>query len=180
MPKSKSADEDSVRFNALYDRYRKQMYLVAFRVLQNSHDAEDAVQNALWALSRYIKSVPQDNARATRAYVLTAAKNAALAMLPAQHHVSLEDIPEQEHPTNNDPFVQLASSQDYELLLRVINQLDLRYREVLMLIYVQELNIAETAHILCRKEETVRKQLFRGKKLLLELCRKEGLRFETD
>ena len=49
------------------------------------------------------------------------------------------------------------------------------FLSVLMLVYVQELSIKAAAETLCRKEETVRKQLQRGKKLLIERCKEEGM-----
>ena len=68
-----------------------------------------------------------------------------------------------------------AASEDYEALLRAIRKLDLQYREVLMLIFVQEHTVKEAAEILRRREGTVRQQLNRGRKKLIELCRKEGI-----
>lgn len=74
---------DQLRFERIYHSYRKQMMLVADRILHNRDEAEDAVQNALLGIARNIKNVPQDE-RVERAYVLTAAKNAALLLLPKQ------------------------------------------------------------------------------------------------
>ena len=75
--------EDQCRFERIYYSYRKQMVLVADRVLHNQSDAEDAVQDALVRIARNIANVPRDE-KVERAYVLTAAKNAALNMLPTQ------------------------------------------------------------------------------------------------
>jgi RNA polymerase sigma factor (sigma-70 family) len=77
-------------------------------------------------------------------------------------------------------FRQVQSCSDYELLMRAIRQMDAPYREVLMLVYVQEQTISAAADVLGRKQETVRKQLQRGKAKLIELCGKEGLCYEQD
>lgn len=74
----------------------------------------------------------------------------------------------------------MQNCRDYELLLRSIRQMDAPYREVLMLVYVQEQTPKAAADVLGRPYETLRKQLQRGKRLLIELCRKEGLCYVED
>lgn len=172
-------EAERLHFENIYNNYRKQMLLVAERILHQPEDAEDAVQTALLGIARTIKSVPNGNPQVLRAYVLTCAKNAALSMLPKkQQRVQMIDISELSFSSDADLFQQVAASQDYELLIRAIRQLAAPYREVLMLVYVQEQSVKSTAAILRRKEGTVRQQLNRGKKLLVELCRKEGMCFE--
>ncbi len=168
---------DQMRFERIYLGYCKQMVFVAMGVLHNMSDAEDAVQNALLGIARNIKNVPEDD-RIERAYVLTAAQNAALSLRsrkqPTELTLDISDIP---IPSTEDLFQRVLDSQNYDLLLRAIRQMESPYREVLMLVYVQEQNIKEAAETLCRKEETVKKQLQRGKRLLIELCKKEGMCF---
>jgi len=171
---------DQLRFERIYYSYRKQMLVVADRVLHNVDEAEDAVQNALLGIARNIKTVPQDE-RVERAYVLTAAKKAALSMLPKkQLRDSMVDISELKVAASEDLFQQVMNCQDYDMLLRAMRQMEPPYREVLMLVYVQEQTVKAAADILRRKEETVRKQLQRSRKQLIELCRKEGMSFAQD
>lgn len=171
---------DQFRFERIYYQYRKQMLIVADRVLHDMGEAEDAVQNALLGIARNIRTVPE-NEQVERAYVLTAAKNAALSMLPQKKQrddlLNLETL---NMAAEEEVFQQVMNCRDYDLLLRCMRQLEPPYREVLMLVYVQEQSMKAAAEILCRKEETVRKQLQRGKKLLIELCRKEGMSFAQD
>lgn len=174
-------ETDQCRFADIYHGYRKQMLVVAQRVLHNPEDAEDAVQTALLGIAQRIHAIPTDNEKALRAYVLTAAKNAALSMLPKkQERDKLIDITELTIASNDDLFEQIMASQDYELLLRAMRQLPGHYREVLMLILVHEYSVKDASAILHRREGTVRQQLNRGKKLLIELCRKEGMCFEEN
>ncbi len=173
------SETDQLRFADIYNGYGKQMLLVAKRILNNHEDAEEAVQSAFLGIAQRIKSVPSDDPKKLRAYVLTAAKNAALSMLPKkQQRDSFVDISEMSIATDEDLFQQVMLSQDYDLLLRAMQQMPSPYREVLLMICVQEQRIKDTAVILHRREGTVRQQLNRGKKLLVELCQKEGLCFE--
>ena len=170
------APEEKSIFEKIYYRYRKQMLYVARKYLDDPHDAEDAVQNALLGIAKTIKTVPTHDARVTRAYVLTAAKNAALAVLSHKHRHRRQAALELAHlPAEDDTFEKVAAAADYELLLRCIQQLDPIYRDVLLMVYVYGHDYKDCAAILSRKPETVRKQLYRGRQLLMELCKKEGL-----
>lgn len=175
------SESEQLRFTEIYNNYCKQMMLVAMRVLHNHEDSEEAVQRAFLGIARNIKSVPIHDLQKQRAYVLTAAKNAALSMLPEKkRRENSVDISELPIASNDDLFRQVTLCQDYELLLRSIQKLPSPYREVLFMVYVQEQSVNHTASILHRRSGTVRQQLNRGKRLLIELCREEGLCYEDD
>lgn len=172
-------EEDQLRFADIYNNYRKQMLLVAQRILHDPNEAEDAVQVALLGIAQRIHSIPTGNEKVLRTYVLTASKNAALRMLPKKERFEqMVDISELPLDSGIDLFEQVRLSQDYTLLLCAMRKLPVQYREVLMLVCVQEQSTKNAAAILRRKEGTVRQQLRQGKKLLVELCRKEGMCFE--
>lgn len=163
-------------FEAICAGYRKQMLAVAYRVLDDPGEAEDAVQNALMGIAKHIGKVPADDEKVLRAYVLTAARNAALSLLEKRQSRPPEtELEEAFTASDEDMFQRLATSEDYEALLRAIRKLDLTYREVLMLVFVQEHTVKEAAEILGKREGTVRQQLNRGRKKLIALCKKEGI-----
>ena len=157
-------------FNFIYHNFQRQMLFVAEEILQNRSDAEDAVQNALFRVSKQLKSLPE-NERALRVYLLTAAKHAALDLLPKQNKDA--DLEELFLPSEEDVFAKIAASQDYDRLLAAMSALPLTYREVLMFRYVQELEVKEIAALLNKPQSTIRKQLTRGKALLAKLYEKE-------
>ena len=173
--------QDQLRFEDIYYSYRKQMLLVAQRILHDPMEAEDAVQTAFLGIARQIKRIPAGNPQIVRSYVLTAAKNAAINMLPKrQQQNELLSISELDVADDHNLFDQIASSQDYELLFKAIRKLPAIYREVLMLKYVQELTMKEIAALLGRKVTTIHQQITRGKKLLIAQCREEGMDFAKE
>lgn len=98
--------------------------MVAERVLPNGEDAWDAVQNALVGIAEHIQTVPNHSEKVTRAYVLTAAKNAALNILKKrQRRSKFENLRWAEY-YQEDMFQQVANSQDYALLVRAIRRLE--------------------------------------------------------
>ena len=161
-----------MEFSELFQAYHRQMLFVALKILRNQDDAEDAVQNALLKLYRNRRHIPTEPC-VRRAYILTAAKYAALNL--SKQKAETTDIEEVILTADTDLFEEIAASEDYERLLQTINALPLRYREVLMLRYVQECSVAQIARLLNRSQAAVRKQLSRGKTLLQSTYQKGGI-----
>jgi len=66
---------------------------------------------------------------------------------------------------------ELAEKTEYEDLIAAIKSVPTPYNEVLFLHYVNELPVKKTAALLERKVSTVKMQIVRGKKLLLQALR---------
>lgn len=167
---------EELRFSDIYYGYRKQMLLVAERLLKNHEDAEDAVQIALLGIARNIKRLPPEEGCRLRTYVLTAARNAAFSILRHRNlQAELVDVDLAASSSDEDLFEALTRSEDYEALLRAVRRLDAPYREVLLMVYVYGKSVRETAAVLQRKVGTVRQQLRRGKEFVIQFCREEGI-----
>lgn len=62
----------------------------------------------------------------------------------------------------------LVSSIEYEQIVSVITSIPSPYNEVLFLHYVKDYSIKKTATILDKKPATVKMQIVRGKKILID------------
>lgn len=162
--------EDLQLFECIYKEYSGQMRRVALDVLDDSMEAEDAVHDALLGIAKSIKSVPRKGQRVLRAYVLTAARNAAYALLPAKKQrdsqVSIVDL---KAPNQEELFEIILRSQEYERLRCIIDMLPIQYREVLMMRYVVGLQPRQIAKALGRRTETVQQMLTRGKQRVVKI-----------
>ena len=167
------------RFEKIFYMYRYQMFFVANKILNDEHEAEDAVQNAFMGIAQNIKSLPTDDKRVVRAYTLTAAKNAALNLLPQKQRRDMQlDIDEVDIADDEDVFERVAASEDMETISRAIEKLPDIYGDVLLLHCVCGLGVEQTALMLGRKKATVKKQITRARKLVVKLCIEEGMVFE--
>lgn len=170
-------EPEQLTFLHIHQKYGKQMYYVAKRILKKHEAAEDAVQNAFLGIATSIHRVPTTSESAIKAYVFTATRNAALAVLKdEQKWDACLDITEMELPSRADIFREVSESQDYEKLIELIDQLPLQYREVMLLRYVVELKPQEIGIALHRKTTTVQQQLTRGKRALAALYTQEVAR----
>jgi RNA polymerase sigma-70 factor (ECF subfamily) len=69
-------DEDSKhRFEQLYYKYRQRMYAVAYAILNNPHDAEDAVQTAFLSAANNFKKISSFSCQEIEAYFVIIIRN---------------------------------------------------------------------------------------------------------
>ena len=175
-----TAEEQSL-FEQIYYTYRKRMFFVANGILNNKMLAEDAVQEAFLGVAKQISLFRNMSDNKIKAYVLTAAKNAAI-------NLSKQEQKFQQHHTCFDRALvgfdqdQVLGKQIYretdQVLRSVIAALPAFQRDILMLRYTHDMNCSEIATALGRKSSTVRKELSRARRALRERCKKEGLEIE--
>jgi len=162
-------------FESIYIRYRKQMLFVANSVLNDPLHAEDAVHNAFLRIARNMHAVQRiENPADLRNYLLKSAKNAALDLLPKvqRPELPLSDVQELSDRDFSDALFRRVA---YEEVISAMMDLEPRYRDVLYHHFVLGFSAPETARALNRSADTVKKQLSRGKKQLLEELERRGI-----
>ncbi len=172
-------DEDDKRLleNIFYS-HRKQMVTLALSIVQNETDAEDIVSTVFlrvatrtWDCVRNIK-----NETDLRNYLLKATQNTAFNFLKRkeQYNLSLNsDMDYQEHnvaTVTDDTFVErICEKAEYDQVVSAIRSLDGKYRDALYYHFVLEMTIPRTALLLDQTTAATKKQVNRGKKLLLAI-----------
>lgn len=162
---------------AVYHAYRKQMYALAFSILQNEMEAEDIVHDVFAKISAkpsMLTKVKTDDDM--RNYLLKAAKNTALNRCRQRNRFVLfsgrsREEPLQDHmELSDEDFLEVVFQRAaYQEVVSAIGHLDQKYGAVLYYHFVLELSVPEVAKTLGRNESTVKKQLVRGKKQLLSI-----------
>jgi len=157
---------------ALVADYTGMVFRIAFSILRNHHDAEDATQECFLRVVKFKKLHKVRNVKTWLARVAwTAAldkRRSAREMASLDEEtlgVTLLESLRDAAPAADD---RMAGRQMQELLERLIAGLpeDLRYP--LELSTVQELNSAEIAEVMEIPEASVRTRLFRARKQLKE------------
>jgi RNA polymerase sigma-70 factor, ECF subfamily len=163
-------------FALLYRRHQAFVYRFARGMTGSSAVAEDVVQDVFLALMRDLDRYDPDLAP-LRTYLFGIARN--LARHKARGLWRLLSLDEAaESVARDDPAAALASTEDARLLRQCLGALPAKYREVIVLCDLQEVNYADTASLLGTPIGTVRSRLHRGRQLLLERLRRrqgEGL-----
>ena len=169
--------EDLSKFTELAKRFQGEMLRIARSILQDHQLAEDAVQNALYGVAVSFRKIPSDDLDAARAYLLSCAKYAALRIRKTEQKIQTTEFTDLSAFTQEDDptFEEIEQSEAYDQLLAAIKQLDEKYQDVLLHFYVYNQSVREIAKLFGEKPSTIRQRLSRGRKLLAEICRKEGI-----
>ena len=156
---------------ALVDQYASTLYRVAFSVLRNPSDAEDAVQEAFLRVLRHRDSL--DEVRDHRVWLIRIVWNIVLdRKRRAKTRPETDDVEELARvlPANGLSAEQrAAAAQHHAHVLACVDRLPAKEREVLMLSAFEELSSVEIALVLGITESSVRSRLFRARNLMAGL-----------
>ena len=161
-------DKDRQRFVALYEQYHERMEQISLHILNEQHDAEDAVQNAFLQIIRHFEKIYEIPCEELPFWIISIVKNEALMTLRKRRKIMpIEDWKGVE--TNVDRMT------GYNELVELFRNLPETYRAVLemkLLIGYTDKEIAERLNI---SETAVSSRASRGRELLRKLVEKEGL-----
>lgn len=166
--------EDRDKLEQLYLAYHNKMLALAISILHDQYDAEDAVHDAFYAIARHITAIhePLDSDR-TIGYLMVTVKNCSYDILRKHKKEAVTKKEAADIPDKDDILEELCSEETYEKIVNILLDFHPLYSSVLYLHFVEELSSSEIAKRLNRKVSTVKNQLCRGKKLLIEIIRKE-------
>lgn len=163
------ADESALA--ALVDEYASTLYRVAFSVLRNAADAEDAVQEAFLRVLRHRHTLGE--VRDHRVWLIRIVWNIVLdRKRRAKTRPETDDIADLTRvlPAQGLSAEQRASAaQHHAKILALVDQLPAKEREVLVLSAFEELSSVEIASVLGITESSVRSRLFRARNLMADL-----------
>ncbi len=156
---------------ALVDQYASALYRVAFSVLRNPADAEDAVQETFLRVLRHRDTL--DEVRDHRVWLIRIVWNIVLdRKRRAKTRPETDDVAELVRvlPANGlSAEERAAAAQHHAHVLACVEQLPPKEREVLQLSAFEELSSVEIAAVLGITESSVRSRLFRARNLMAGL-----------
>ncbi len=168
-----AAAGDAAAFETLVERYQKQVYNLALRMVNNESDAEDLAQEAFIRAWRSLGSFQYTSQFSTWLYRLTSnicsdflrakkrRKVISLTMLRDDED-SQWDLPD----TEPLPEQQMIAAEERAALARALASLDPDYRQVLTLRIVNECSYQQISQILGIAEGTVKSRLSRAREQL--------------
>jgi RNA polymerase sigma-70 factor (ECF subfamily) len=156
---------------ALVSQYAGALYRVAYSVLRNPADAEDAVQEAFLRVLRHRDTLGE--VRDQRVWLIRIVWNIVLdRKRRAKTRPETDDVAELARvlPCDGLSAEELAAAaQHHAHVLGCVDKLPAKERQVLQLSAFQELNTVEIAEVLGITESSVRSRLFRARNLMAGL-----------
>jgi len=176
IPNSAANDETRLRAEdtalaALVDQYAGALYRVAYSVLRNPADAEDAVQETFLRVLRHRHSLGE--VRDHRVWLIRIVWNIVLdRKRRAKSRPETDDVEELARVL---PWTGLsaeeiaAAAQHHARVLACVDRLPNKERHVLILSAFEELTSVEISSVLGITESSVRSRLFRARNLMAGL-----------
>ncbi len=163
---------DEAAFLALYRKKQGSLYRFALQMSGSPVTAEDITQEVFLALLRGECGFNPERGTLS-GYLFGIARKLALRQMErGRADVALETDSEEstlpELAVNDDPLADLTHREGIEALRRAVTALPRRYREVVALCDLEELDYADAAAALGCPIGTVRSRLHRARALLLE------------
>ncbi len=158
---------DRVAQKDLYDKYKKAMYTLAYRITGDFESANDVLQDAF---VKVFKGLPSFRGESTLgAWIKTIVIRTAYSYL-RKDKIFFEDI----ENVNLKNHLDWGHYLDAEYLEKAILSLPEGYRTVFVLIEVEGYGHKDVAEMLGISEGTSKSQLFYSKKRLREMLKNNG------
>lgn len=151
-------------FEKAYRNYSDMLYRIAIAYLRNSEDASDTVQDVFIKFMNKAPSFSDENHE--KAYLIRLTVNRCKDVLRKRNirlHSSLEEARD----------VSSSFDTDISDMLAILHSIDEKYKETLILHYLEGLSAEETAEVLGISLSAVKMRLMRGREILRNAMEKE-------
>ena len=169
--------DSSETITALVAQYSATLYRVAYSVMRNAAEAEDAVQEVFLRVLKHREKL--NEIHDLRVWLIRITWNVVLdkkrrsKTRPENDDIAdyVRVLPSADRGADDS----LISSQEHRRILMLIDRLPHKEREALLLSAVQELSTVQIATVLGTTESSVRSRIFRARRELSALLEKEGI-----
>lgn len=167
--------DNSEKFELIYHKYRVLMYRVAYGVLNNRQDAEDAVQSAFVKIYDHIADIGEIDSPRTRSFLMVVTRNVCLNELRSKRHDSSAELDELDIAAEESVEDEVFSAIGVAAIEKALRELPEKYRDVLYLTVFREYDLHGAAELLGITYENAKSRLQRARKKLAELLDKEAV-----
>jgi RNA polymerase sigma-70 factor (ECF subfamily) len=169
-------EETHSSVTTLVHQYSATLYRVAYSVTRNAAEAEDVVQETFLRVLRHQEKLSE--VRDPRVWLVRITWNLVLdRKRRTKTRPEMQDI---DDLARNLPAGELSAddaliaSQRHARILRLIDELPAKERQVLLLSAIEELSTVEIAEVLSTTESTVRSRIFRARRALAAMLEQEA------
>ena len=170
---------DKSAFGRLIEAYQGPVYNLAYRMLGNRGEAEEAAQEAF--IRAYTRLDTYDPSRKFSTWMLSITSNYCVDLLRKRRALLLSlDQPLPPHPAlmsdrADNPEVQAADSEREQMVQALLEHLPEDYRQAVVLRYWYDLSYEEIAEVMETSVSAIKSRLFRARRQLAEVTVEEGM-----
>jgi RNA polymerase sigma factor (sigma-70 family) len=162
-------------YAVLVDRYKDSAMTLAFRMLKNREEAEEAVQDAFVRAYRGLGKFEGESRFGTWLYRITYNVCVSALRTRASEPVmtDFDETGAESSSTCPSPPAQAELNDTFRCIRKILETMPARYSSILTMFYLQELSLAEISGITGEPIGTVKIHLFRGRDILRKRLLKE-------
>jgi RNA polymerase sigma-70 factor (ECF subfamily) len=170
---------DKNAFGRLIEAYQGPVYNLAYRMLGNSGEAEEAAQEAF--IRAYTRLNSYDPAHKFSTWLLSITSNYCIDQIRKRRAVLLSiDDPLPPHPAlhsdnNKGPEAQFLAQERENLVQGLLSELPAEYRQAVVLRYWYDMSYEEIADVQETTVSAVKSRLFRARRQLADAGLERGL-----
>jgi len=170
---------DQVAFGHLVEAYQGPVFNLAYRMLGNAREAEEAAQEAF--IRAYTRLHTYDPAHKFSTWMLSITSNYCIDLIRKRRALLLSlDEPLPPHPAlmsdkTQGPEAQSVISEEQALVQSLLDELQPDYRQAVVLRYWYELSYEEIAEVMDTTVSAIKSRLFRARRQLAEVGLQRGL-----
>ncbi len=170
---------DKNAFGHLIEAYQGPVYNLAYRMLGNSGEAEEAAQEAF--IRAYTRLDSYDPAHKFSTWLLSITSNYCIDQIRKRRAVLLSiDEPLPPHPAlhsdnSKGPEAEFVAQEREQLVQTLLKQLPDEYRQAVVLRYWYDMSYEEIAEVQESTVSAIKSRLFRARRLLAEAGFESGL-----
>ena len=156
--------DERLKIEEIFHTYGNLMFHVANKILNNDHDAEDAVQQAMFAIYQNLEKFSEIKCPQSRSFIVTIVERKAIDLYRAKQRNAV--VPFEEEFINVPAPSVVDAAVERTDLAKAMAMLPTRYRELLFLKFDNGYSEREIAVMCSMTEANVKKTIQRAKKKL--------------
>ena len=149
---SLNTDEEKNYFEEIYLNYRQKMYGIAYSILHNAQDSEDAVHQAFLKMADNFQKILSIPRQELPSYIVIIIRNISINIYNKNKKAAERSAELPEDQTAID--INFFGNIDYEQLVSVISHLPDKYKDILILHYINDFSCKEISKMLDIEEKT--------------------------
>jgi len=169
LPVPEARAGEPAAWDALFHRYQLPLYVYVFELVHDEQATLDVVQETFIAAVKHIGSLRDDAKFGSWLFGIAHQKCAQRWRKQSREEILHEEIGESPDVFENGPDELLIRQEQEAGFMKLLNQLPLPQRAVLLLHYVEDFLLEEIAHITNTPLGTVKSRLHHAKRALRKL-----------
>ena len=165
-------EEERDLVTRLYNMYERKMYVIAYGILKNKQDAEDAVSESFIKLINNLDKVSDINSSKCKGFITIVVKNTAIDIYNKHKKDIHSDIDEAYDLSGGDVEEDFLKGFDYESIHNAVNMLKDEYKQALTLKYFYDMKIDDIAKLMDISRSSVKRYLKSGQDKLSKLIKR--------